>query len=189
MKYRPTTLLTQILTASLVSLLAACATTPPTAATPATDEKKAATPTPIRSAAPVSGPVTNTAAQAQPIAAEHSNPASPLAKRSVFFPFDQYAIPSEAQGLIQNHAAYLNKNTTLRILIQGNADERGSREYNLALGQRRADAIRAALGALGVPADRIETVSLGEEKPRASSHDEAAWRENRRADILYRGEY
>jgi peptidoglycan-associated lipoprotein len=73
-------------------------------------------------------------------------------------------------------------------MLQGNTDERGSREYNLALGQRRSDAVRKMMAVLGVPERQIETVSLGEEKPRAVGHNEEAWRENRRADVLYSNE-
>ena len=75
------------------------------------------------------------------------------------------------------------------MLIQGNADERGSREYNLALGQRRADAVKKALMLQGIKEENLESVSLGEEKPKATGHDEASWAENRRADMLYKGEY
>jgi peptidoglycan-associated lipoprotein len=77
----------------------------------------------------------------------------------------------------------------MKMLIQGNADERGSREYNLALGQKRADAVKRSLLVLGAKEDQVESVSLGEEKPKNPGHDEAAWAENRRGDILYSGEY
>ncbi len=91
--------------------------------------------------------------------------------------------------VIEAHSKFLKKNTTGKVLIQGNADERGSSEYNLALGQKRAEAVKTTLKLLGVKEDQIEAVSLGKEKPRNPGHDEAAWAENRRADILYKGEY
>ena len=75
----------------------------------------------------------------------------------------------------------------MNLRIEGNCDERGSREYNLALGQRRADSVKRALTLLGVPADQIQTVSYGSEKPKATSHDEQAYAENRRSDLIYPG--
>jgi peptidoglycan-associated lipoprotein len=86
------------------------------------------------------------------------------------------------------HAKYLSQNRSRRVRVEGNTDERGSREYNLALGQRRADAVKQMMQLLGASGDQIETLSFGEEKPKASGHDESAWQENRRADIRYQGE-
>ncbi|HEX3061135.1 MAG TPA: peptidoglycan-associated lipoprotein Pal [Usitatibacter sp.] len=111
-----------------------------------------------------------------------------LAKRSVYFDFDSNSVKDEYRGLIQAHSRYLNDHRDSRIRIEGNCDERGSREYNLALGQRRAEAVKKIMTVLGVNDGRIETVSYGEEKPVANGHDEAAWAQNRRADIKYRGE-
>lgn len=111
-----------------------------------------------------------------------------LAKRSVYFDFDSNAVKDEYRGLIQAHSRYMNDHRDTRIRIEGNCDERGSREYNLALGQRRAEAVKKTMTVLGVGDGRIETVSYGEEKPVAQGHDEAAWAQNRRADIKYRGE-
>jgi peptidoglycan-associated lipoprotein len=113
------------------------------------------------------------------------DPASPLARRSVYFDFDSFAIRDEYRSTIDAHSRYLTANSSRRVLIQGNTDDRGSREYNLALGQKRAEAVRRALGALGVPESQMEAVSLGEERPRATSADEASWAENRRADLVY----
>ena len=117
------------------------------------------------------------------------DPKSILSKRSVFFDFDQYVIKDEFRPLVEAHARFLVANGKMKMLIQGNDDERGSREYNLALGQKRADALRKSLTLLGAKEDQIESVSLGEEKPRNAGHDEAAWAENRRDDMLYSGEY
>ena len=119
----------------------------------------------------------------------HLDPNSPLAKRSVFFDFDSNAVKDEYQGLVQSHSRYLTSDLRdARIRIEGNTDERGSREYNLALGQRRAEAVKKVMTVLGVQDGRIETISFGEEKPRAQGHDEDAWAQNRRADIKYPGE-
>ena len=111
-----------------------------------------------------------------------------LAKRSVYFDFDSNAVKDEYRGLIQAHARYMGDHRDTHIRIEGNCDERGSREYNLALGQRRAEAVKKIMTVLGVSDGRIETVSYGEEKPVAQGHDEAAWAQNRRADIKYAGE-
>ncbi len=114
-----------------------------------------------------------------------SDPASPLSKRSIYFDFDSYTVRDEYRGTIQAHGNYLIANKGRRVVVQGNADERGSREYNLALGQKRAEAVRKALSAVGVPEGQVEAVSFGEEKPRSTGSDEAAWAENRRADLVY----
>ena len=121
--------------------------------------------------------------------AELTNPASPLSKRSVYFDFDSFVLRPEFQPLVEVHARFLLANPDVRMLIQGNADERGSREYNLALGQKRSDALRRGLTLLGVPEDQIESVSLGEEKPRCVDSSEECWAENRRADMIYSGEF
>jgi len=113
------------------------------------------------------------------------DPTSILAKRSIYFDFDQSAIKGEFVPLIEAHGHYLVDHASRRVRIEGNCDERGSREYNLALGQRRADALRERLTLLGVPDARVETVSYGKEKPKATGHDEASWAENRRDDIIY----
>lgn len=112
-----------------------------------------------------------------------------LSRRSVYFDFDSYTIKSEYRDLVLAHARYLRDNSNSRVLLQGNTDERGSREYNLALGQRRADSVKNAMLLSGAREHQIEAVSLGEEKPRAAGRDESSWNENRRADILYQGEY
>lgn len=114
-----------------------------------------------------------------------NDPNSPLARRSVYFDFDSYTVKPEYQGMLGEHAKYLQSNRNRRILIQGNTDERGTSEYNLALGQKRAEAVRRSLATMGVPESQMEAVSLGKEKPKALGHDEASWAENRRADIVY----
>jgi peptidoglycan-associated lipoprotein len=113
------------------------------------------------------------------------DPNNPLSKRSVFFDFDSFEIRQDFRTVVEAHAKYLNSNKTKRVLISGNTDERGSREYNLALGQKRAEAVRRALSALGVSESQMEAVSYGEEKPRAAGTDENSWADNRRADLEY----
>jgi peptidoglycan-associated lipoprotein len=114
-----------------------------------------------------------------------ADPNSPLAKRSIYFDYDSYAVRDEYRATIDAHARFLTSERSRRVIVQGNTDERGSREYNLALGQKRAEAVRRSLTAMGVPDAQVEAVSLGEEKPRTSAQDEASFAENRRADLVY----
>lgn len=108
-----------------------------------------------------------------------------LAKRSIYFDYDSYVVKEEFKATVEAHAKYLVLNKNRKILVQGNTDERGGREYNIALGQKRAEAVRKALALLGVSEAQVEAVSLGEEKPKATGSDEASWAENRRSDIVY----
>jgi peptidoglycan-associated lipoprotein len=118
-----------------------------------------------------------------------TDPANILSRRSVYFDFDSFVIRPEFTPLVEAHAGFLAQNPQMRMLIQGNTDERGSREYNLALGQKRAEALKQALMLLGARETQIEAVSLGEEKPRCTERTEACFAENRRADMLYTGEF
>ena len=118
-----------------------------------------------------------------------TDPNNILSKRSVFFDFDSFVIKSEAKPLVEAHARFLVQNPQMKMLIQGNTDERGSREYNLALGQKRADAVKQALLLLGAKETQLESVSLGEEKPRCEEASEACFAQNRRGDMLYSGEF
>jgi peptidoglycan-associated lipoprotein len=114
------------------------------------------------------------------------DPKGVLANRSIYFDFDSYVVRADGKPVVENHSAYLTKNKARSILIQGNTDERGGSEYNLALGQKRAEAVRKAMTTLGVPESQIEAVSLGKEKPKATGSNEEAWAQNRRADIVYK---
>ncbi|HVB46802.1 MAG TPA: peptidoglycan-associated lipoprotein Pal [Burkholderiales bacterium] len=117
------------------------------------------------------------------------DPNNILSKRSVYYDFDQYDIKDEYKPIVEAHAEYLRAHPDTKVLIQGNTDERGSREYNVALGQRRAEGVKKMLILLGAREGQIEAVSLGEEKPRDPGRSEAAYAQNRRSDILYPGEY
>src|SRR5262249_27785402 len=118
-----------------------------------------------------------------------TDPNNPLSKRSVFFDFDSNAVKDEYRGLITAHSRYMTADTKdSQIRIQGSGDGGGSGEYNLARGQRRAEAVKKVMTVLGVQDGRIETISYGEEKPKAMGHDESSWAQNRRADIKYAGE-
>lgn len=114
-----------------------------------------------------------------------NDPRGVLANRSVYFDYDSFVVREDGKPVVANHSSYLTKNGNRKVLIQGNTDERGGTEYNLALGQKRAEAVRRAMAALGVSDSQMEAVSLGEEKPKATGSNEAAWAENRRADIVY----
>ena len=108
-----------------------------------------------------------------------------LRQRVVYFDLDQYVVKPEYQAIINCHAKYLRDRPSSRLTLEGNTDERGTAEYNLALGQRRSEAVKNALSALGVNTSQIEAVSLGKEKPKAQGSNEAAWAENRRVDFVY----
>ncbi|MBD8654402.1 peptidoglycan-associated lipoprotein Pal [Oxalobacteraceae sp. CFBP 13730] len=114
-----------------------------------------------------------------------NDPQGVLANRSVYFDYDSFVVRADGQPVVQNHSNFLTKNTSRKVLIQGNTDERGGTEYNLALGQKRAEAVRRSMASLGVSESQIEAVSLGEEKPKATGSNEESWAENRRADIVY----
>jgi len=162
---------------STAALLAACSTPMP--------EKK---PVEVveKPVAPQPAADTRAVAPVQAQVDELDIPGGKLANRSVYFDFDSYVVREDGKPVVENHSAYLVKNTARQILIQGNTDERGGSEYNLALGQKRAEAVRKAMAALGVAESRMEAVSLGEEKPKAEGHNEEAWAQNRRADIVYK---
>jgi peptidoglycan-associated lipoprotein len=112
-----------------------------------------------------------------------------LTKRSVFYDLDKYDIKDEYRPVLQAHGKNLAENRSMKMLIQGNCDERGSREYNIALGQRRAEGVKRMLVLMGATESQVEPVSLGEEKPRCTEHAEGCWSQNRRSDMLYGGEY
>jgi peptidoglycan-associated lipoprotein len=116
------------------------------------------------------------------------DPNSPLSKRSIYFDFDSFVVKDEYKPLVEAHGRYLASHPTAHLTVQGNTDERGSREYNIALGQRRADAAKRMMTLYGAQDSQIETVSFGKEKPRNPGNDEAAYAENRRDDIVYAGE-
>jgi peptidoglycan-associated lipoprotein len=117
------------------------------------------------------------------------DPNNILSKRSIYYDYDKFDVKDEYRPLVEAHAKYLRENPSAKMLIQGNTDERGGREYNVALGQRRSDGVKRMLLLLGAKEAQIESVSLGEEKPKAEGHDEKSWAQNRRSDMLYGGEY
>lgn len=191
-------LLASALLAGCVALLTACSSTPETPA--AVDNKTGATaqtPPPSTqglstgTAAPsgvTSAGTVGSAANPDGLDPALRDPRSPLSKRSIFFDYDSFVVKDEYKPLVEAHAAYLKRTPKARIVVEGNTDERGSREYNLALGQMRSEAVKRVMALLGVSESQVESVSFGEEKPRNPTSNESAWSENRRADIRYVGE-
>jgi len=116
------------------------------------------------------------------------DPSGPLSKRVIYFEFDSSTIQSDYQDVISAHAAYLVENPDVSIVLEGHADERGTREYNIALGERRAKAVRQLMTLQGVTEKQLQVISFGEERPVALGHDESAWSLNRRVEILYSGQ-
>src|SRR3954464_797750 len=175
-------ILIAVLAAASASFLGACSTTP-------TDEQKGAG---VETRKPGAGDQPRVATvdlTNKPKGNLLTDPNSILSKRSIYYEFDKFDVKDEYRPMVDAHAKYLRDNPGTKMLIQGNADERGSREYNVALGQRRSDNVKKMLLLLGAKEAQIESVSLGEEKPKAEGHDEAAWAQNRRSDMLYGGEF
>jgi peptidoglycan-associated lipoprotein len=165
------------LIAITAAVLSACSSAPKLNETPVVEK----TPTPVAPVADTRDVRPVETGSVDPL----NDPKGVLANRSVYFDFDSYAVRDDGKPVVENHSGYLTKHKERKVLIQGNTDERGGTEYNLALGQKRAEAVRKSMGALGVSDSQIEAVSLGKEKPKAEGHNEAAWAENRRADIVY----
>lgn len=173
---------------ALSVMLAACSGGPVSEQAPAGVEDRTATPAPKPT--PSTGSIPTVDVTAKGIAGQDPAVKSGvLAQRSIFYDLDQYEIQDQYKPLVEAHARYLRDNPARKMLIQGNTDERGSREYNVGLGQRRADGVKRMLLLLGAREAQVESVSLGEEKPRDEGHDEQAWAKNRRSDILHQGEY
>jgi peptidoglycan-associated lipoprotein len=173
-------------TAAMAALLAGCAT--PNPDKPADEEKTVTATTPGTGATTAGTTGSGVSGTATGAGNPLHDPRSVLSKRSVYFDYDSYVVKDEYKPLIEAHAKYLQATRTARVTIQGDTDERGSREYNIALGQRRADTVKRMMQLYGATDAQIETVSFGKEKPRNPGHDEAAWAENRRADLVYAGE-
>jgi peptidoglycan-associated lipoprotein len=178
----------QMLTALTAAfLIGGCATTdnstPAAAAPMAGGNSKQASSSPAPAPAPRSA---SELAMGQGGNASRSGAPGTPGARSVYYEFDQSELKPEDRRLVEAHARYLRQHPEAKVRIEGNADERGSSEYNLALGQRRAEVVMRALRAGGVQEDRLEAVSYGKEKPKAEGHDEKSWAQNRRSDMLYR---
>jgi peptidoglycan-associated lipoprotein len=179
------------LTLVLGTMLAACSGGPVSEQSPAGVEERQPGASPGAQTQPLKpGEVARVDLTARPGARSAlTDPNNILSRRSIFYDYDSYDVKDQYKELVEAHAKYLRENPRTKMLIQGNTDERGSREYNVSLGQRRSESVKRMLLLLGAKEEQIESVSLGEEKPRAEGHDEQAWAQNRRSDILYQGEY
>jgi len=166
---------------SVISLIAACSTTAPPAPVAAAPAKAA----PVAVSVPAPTP-----AKATPVAPAESpmqifdRQRSAISDASVYFAFDNYTVTPDQVPTVEKHANLAVEFANDHLTLQGNCDERGGREYNLALGQQRAEAVKERLAMLGVPKGRIEAISFGKEKPRAICHQEKCWSQNRRVDFV-----
>lgn len=157
-------------------LLNACASTSKQAGTE--EQGQAAAPTEQRGAAQA-----ETGFKGSPF----EDPNNPLSKHTIYFDFDKSDIHPEDRNIIIAHAQYLVQHPNTKVVLEGHTDERGTREYNIALGERRAKAVSQLMQLQGVAQSQIQVVSFGEERPVAMGHDESAWRLNRRVEITYPG--
>lgn len=173
----------------LALVLTACKSTP-MAEKPAAVEDKSPQTTEAAPAAPAAESAADTSAVATaPVTVNPlTDPNNILSKRSIYFDFDKDTVKEEYRPLVEAHAKYLAEHGNAKVMLQGNADERGTREYNLSLGQRRAVAVKKSLNLLSAQDKQIETVSYGEEKATPNCKDEACHQTNRRVDIVYEGE-
>jgi peptidoglycan-associated lipoprotein len=145
--------------------------------------------TPVTTSSATTTGITSGTGTGQPLGSQTDTPlldGRPDLKRSVFYEFDRYDVKAEYRALVERHARWLAANPKARLTIEGNTDDRGSREYNVALGQRRAESVTSMLVLMGAKPEQIEAVSFGKEKPRAAGHDEAAFAQNRRSDFAGR---
>lgn len=165
---------------AVVVLLSACSSAPKATA-------PESTPVATQASAPAAPAAQAQSAVAQVVVPDYLDPNNPLSKdRSVYFGYDDFSVASKYQPVIERHGKYLAQHASVQIRVEGNADERGSAEYNLALGQKRAEAVRRSLTLLGVSDSQLEAVSFGKEKPVALGTDEASLAQNRRVEITYR---
>jgi len=182
-----------LVSALFAALLAGCASTPTPESSAPVEDRTASTAagsgagasTSPGSGSNIGGTATQGSGQGS---AALRDPNNILSRRSIYFDYDSDQVKDQYRPLVEAHARYLQGNRSARMTIQGNTDERGSREYNIALAQRRADSAKRMMQLLGAGETQIETVSFGKEKPKNPGHDETAWAENRRDDIVYAGE-
>lgn len=174
--------------AAALLMVAGCSTTPEEQAAASVEDRTRVAPVPGPAVA-VQPPQMPSVDVSRPLATAPAGPAGTLEKRTIFFAYDEFSVADEYRPLLEAHARHLRANPNARVLIQGNADERGSREYNVALGQRRAESVKKVLVLFGAADAQIEAVSLGEEKPVCRDHQENCWSKNRRGVLLYGGEF
>ena len=180
--------LKHVLTGLVICLLAACSSTPdkPSSATVEDRGAEAGSTSENQSSSGDTGVRTyGTEEDSATSMKALDDPQSPLAVRTIYFEFDSSEIQSQYRDTIEAHAALLIANPNVVLSLEGHADERGSREYNLALGERRSQTVKRQMVLLGVSSSQIRTTSYGEERPVSEEHDEFAWSQNRRVEIIY----
>jgi peptidoglycan-associated lipoprotein len=178
----------RLMTAVSVLLIAACASEPAKEQPGAAVEDRSKDKPQVVDRPPVTPAQPSGLPDKSLLGKELTDPKSILSKRSIFFDYDSNLVKDEYKPLVTAHAQYLQRNPQAKMRVEGNADDRGSREYNIALGQRRADAVKQMMQLLGARAEQVEAVSFGEEKPRCADPAESCWSQNRRGDIAYQGE-
>ena len=166
------------------SLLSACASDPATTQTSVPVEDRTQTAQVPKTQPVDTRPLAPSSQSANPL----KDPNNVLSKRSVFYDLDSFDVKAEYKAMIEAHGRYLADNPKVKLLLQGNTDDRGSREYNLSLGSKRAEGVKKMFSVLGAKEEQMEAVSFGEEKPRADCAEESCWSQNRRTDIVYQGE-
>lgn len=176
-----------VISVVLVNLLAACASEKPAVVAepsppPRVEPAKVVEPPRVEAAKPVPVPAPPVKTEIDPL----NDPTNILSKRSTYYPFDIAAVQDEDKPLVQAHGRYLGEHINRKVRLEGNCDERGSNEYNIGLGQRRADGVKKMLELSGANSSQLESFSYGEEKPRCTSHNEECWKQNRRTDLNYR---
>jgi peptidoglycan-associated lipoprotein len=174
-----------LIAVSLVSLLAACSSPVKLDDVPVVD-KSATVVTPNAGSNTDGAGVAKGSVASVDLSKNNNDALMQSSSRVIYFDYDSFAIRQEFQSVIEAHAKFIKSDKNRKVVIEGHTDERGGREYNLALGQKRAEAVRRALSVLGVPDAQVEAVSFGKEKPAVLGSSEAALEKNRRAEISYR---
>ncbi|MCF8208178.1 MAG: peptidoglycan-associated lipoprotein Pal [Rhodoferax sp.] len=176
-----------LMSVSLTLLLAACGSSVKLD-TPPVEDKVASPVTPVAPSvpAPTAGSGGQKSVASVDLGSASQSSAMQSANRLVYFDYDSFAIRPEFQSVIESHARFIKADKSKKMAIEGHTDERGGREYNLALGQKRAEAVRRALTLQGADQSQLEAVSFGKEKPAMAGSNEAAWEKNRRAEMVYR---
>jgi peptidoglycan-associated lipoprotein len=178
----------QLATLAIVSILAACASSVPLTEVPVVDRSgTSVSPLPQGAVAPGGQSGGANQRNVSPVQVAPTEVAQPDAMaRVIYFDYDSFVVKPEFAATLEAHAKYLAANRSRKLALEGHTDERGGREYNLALGQKRAEAVRRALGLLGVSDAQVEPVSFGEEKPAVNGFSEEAYAKNRRVEFSYR---
>jgi peptidoglycan-associated lipoprotein len=172
----------------LIVVVSGCASTPSTTSTPAAVEDVSATETPTDASGAEPSVVRDGAGISGRDLGPEAAPGTPLAQRVIYFEYDQATLQPQYRPVVEAHAEYLRDHSRLIVTLEGHTDPRGTREYNIALGERRAEAVRRIMQLQGVEPQQLEVISYGEERLAQESDTETAWRENRRVVIVYSGE-